>query len=796
VPGTTALSAEITRARAQSIRASDGSARCLHCGQEIAAREDGFCCDGCSAVYALLRGESLDRFYDLRGEDGAPIVVRGAADHKWLEPLQATLAAGAGPSRVRLDVQGMHCAGCVWLMEELFERTEARGTIDVNPAVGRVELYVEPSFPLADFVSRIERFGYRFGPPLKGERKKGDELLLRLGVSSALALNTMMFAIAIYLGLDEGPLHSFVRDLTFAFACASVLVGGSVFIGSAWQSLRNRVLHLDMPIALGIVLAFGGSAFSFFTHGRADYFDTVAIFIALMLLGRYLQERVLEKNRTELLASDGAEGLYTRRVERGSVKLVRATAIEAGDELLVAPGDLVVVDCELCGESASISLDWINGESAPRSYARGSVLPAGGFNAADTALRARAITAFSESPLPRLLTTTRHRERERFGTTPWWKRYTQWYVTGVLAAAAIGWTAWYVTTSDALRATEVATAVLVITCPCAFGIATPLAYELVQAGLRRAGLYARTPTLLDRLKDVRTLVFDKTGTLTTGALAIADPRALERLGATDRRALYDLAGRSAHPKSHALAAALAPLELRDGVEVHEHAGRGLEARIEGASYRLGSPSFAGGASGDLVFSRDGVVLVALETVEELRPDAAREVERLRASGREIYVLSGDAAPRVTRLTRSLGLDDARAIAGASPDDKAAFVRAHDRNDLLFFGDGINDGLAAEYAFVSGTPAIDRPFMAARTDFYLVSPGFRAIALALRASEALVQTVRGNLVIAVAYNAGAVALAWAGLMQPWLAAVLMPASSLVVLAITGARLSRRSRVWKS
>jgi Cu2+-exporting ATPase len=780
------------------VRSRAEVARCLHCGQEVAARQDSFCCDGCRAVYALLRDESLDRFYDLRGDGGAPIVVRGAADHKWLEPIAASLTAASGPTRLCLDVQGMHCAGCVWLFEELFERVEGRGTIDVNPAVGRVELYVEPSFPLELFVSRIERFGYLFGPPLKGDRKRSNELLLRLGICSALALNTMMFAVALYLGLEEGPLYTFVRDLTFAFACASVIVGGGVFIKSAWQSIRHGVLHLDMPIALGIVFAFGGSTFSFFTHGNSDYFDTVAIFIALMLFGRFLQERVLEKNRHELLASDGADGLYTRRLENGAVKLVRATAVEPGDELLIAPADLVVVDCELLAAEASISLDWINGESAPRSYTRGARLPAGGFNAGNAAVRARAIAGFESSPLPRLLTTTRRREHERFGTTRWWQHYTRWYVTGVLAAAAIGGTGWYVATGDPLRAIEVATAVLVITCPCAFGIATPLAYELVQAGLRRAGLYVRTPTLLDRIKDVKKLVFDKTGTLTTGSLALADRGPLDELEPADRRALYDLAGRSAHPKSHALVVALATydLALTDGITVVEEGGRGLEALIDGHRYRLGSPAFAGKAEGDLVFAKDGVVLAALDTVEELRPDAAREIERLRAGGREIHVLSGDSTARVQRLTRSLGIDDAHAIGDASPDEKAAFVRALDRGDVLFFGDGINDGLAAESAFVSGTPAIDRPFMAARTDFYLVSPGFRALALALRASEALAKTVRGNVVLAVTYNAAAIALAWAGLMQPWLAAVLMPSSSLLILAITGSRLSRRSRVWKS
>jgi Cu2+-exporting ATPase len=216
--------------------------------------------------------------------------------------------------------------------------------------------------------------------------------------------------------------------------------------------------------------------------------------------------------------------------------------------------------------------------------------------------------------------------------------------------------------------------------------------------------------------------------------------------------------------------------------VRELPGRGIEAEIDGATWRLGSPAWLGGA-GDLVLARDGEVVVSLEVHEAARPDAREELRALAAEGYETWILSGDRSERVLRLAAELGVPAERAIGGCSPAAKAEWIAAHDREDTLFVGDGINDGPAAEIAFLSGTPAVDRPFVPARTDFFFTSAGLAPIRALLATSRRLRRVARRNLALAAAYNVFAVSLCAAGLMQPWLAAVLMPASSLVVSAAT-------------
>ncbi len=399
-------------------------------------------------------------------------------------------------------------------------------------------------------------------------------------------------------------------------ATVAVAVGGSVFIGSAWRALRRGVLPMDAPIALGIVLAFAGSTWSFFDgERRASYFDTLTIFIALMLVGRRLHERVLERNRRALLADDGAHGLLARRLDAdGRVALVPCGELRAGDALLVAPGDLLPVDATLEEDAASFSLDWITGAAAPRTFTRGDTVPAGAFDASMHAARVRLNTDFSDSPLVALLRAPRPRDVDGARATPWWQRLASAYVGGVITVASLGAFAWWLVTRDLGRTLDVTTAVLVVTCPCALGIATPLAYELVHAGLRRAGLYVRASGFLDRARTVRRVVFDKTGTLTVGVLgltgvdAAGTPDGAEPLAGLDDAACAVLAAmtaRSTHPKSVALLACLerraeGARDAKDPRPVAEHvhemivterAGEGLCARARGHEYRIGSARF-------------------------------------------------------------------------------------------------------------------------------------------------------------------------------------------------------------
>jgi Cu2+-exporting ATPase len=763
-----------------------------------------FCCSGCAAVYDLLRHEGLDHYYELRRGRGVPVAEprAGRRDHKWLEPVEERLRASHEHARVTLDVQGLHCVGCVWLLEELFARAPGGERIEVNPALGRIDMVVRPDFALRDLVAGIERFGYLLGPPVKRASGASRDLLWRLGLCAAIAMNSMIFAIPLYAGLDRGPVFRLFTTLNLALAALAVAAGGTVFFRSAWRALRQGMLHLDLPIALGIALAFAGSVHSYATRAsRAAYFDTLDVFITLMLLGRWLQERAVERNRAWLLASDGTDGLLARRIRDGRVELVRCAELAAGDALLVAPGDLVPVDGRLDGEGGTFSLDWIVGESRPRSYAPGDVVPAGAFAAGDQAATLRATTGFGESPLRHLLRSPERTGPDTARTTPWFQALSKVYVAGVLSLAAAGFVGWWLATRDLSRAMSVTTAVLIVTCPCAFGIAAPLAYEMVQAGLRRAGLFVRRASFLDRARDVRRIVFDKTGTLTTGALALANPEVLATLTEGQRQVLYDLVARSGHPKSAAVRDALHAHggSLDENARVVEHPGRGLELVRDGERWRLGEPRWVGApgeTSGEVAFGVDGRVLALLATTERLRDDAAREVQALTRDGYEVWLLSGDAQPRVDTAGDASGVALERCIGGQTPQGKARFLDERNHGDTLFVGDGVNDALALDHAHVSGTPAVDRPYVPARADFFFVTPGLAPVRLALRSSRALAQVVRADLAIALIYNVFAIGLALAGRMSPLLCAVLMPASSLTTIAATVAALSPRSRLWRS
>jgi len=782
---------------------------CLHCRLPVPVGSKGdFCCRGCEEVHHLLAGAGLGRYYELGGGEGHP-VTRANADHKWLEPLAARLATQPGLSRLVLDVQGVHCAACVWLFEEMFRRAPGGAGLVVNPAVGTVELTVGPEFPLAAYIAEIEAFGYRFGPALKGAAERGttSAIVWRMGVCIAIAMNTMIFGVAIYCGLEEGRVYQLFHALDFGLSVVSVLVGGTVFFRSAWQALRRRVLHLDLPIALGILLAFASSTYTYASRGGAtSYFDTLNVFIALMLVGRFLQERVLAKNRAYVLASDGAEGLYARRVREGAVTLVRCTDIEAGDVLLVGHQDLVPVESELLGTETSVfSLDWINGESAPRAFAPGELVPAGAFCQDARAATVRAAAAFDASSIVSLLRTSTRRDEDLARSTRWWKRLTRIYVLSVLAVAAATAAGWMLATHDVARTLDVVAAVLIVTCPCAFGIATPLAYELAQAALRRVGLFVRTPGFLDRAAEVERVVFDKTGTLTTGALVVTNEEALSALSPRERHIAYDLAVRSSHPKSRAVATSLERLGAGGAFDatlaVRELAGKGLEVTVGGHTYRLGAPSWAAKARdaavpADVVLAEDGRVLAAIVTGEELRSDAAAEVVALAREGYEPYVLSGDSPEATRAMAAACGVCADHAFGARTPEGKAAWLRELGPAKTLFVGDGINDSLVAEEAYCAGTPAIDRPFMAARSDFYFVAPGLRPIRAALRTAKRLARVVRTNLAIAIFYNAITVGLAVAGHMTPLWCAVLMPVSSLSTVLATTAQLAGKKQRWMS
>ena len=772
--------------------ASNAFTRCLHCGTPVADPARGaFCCAGCEAVHGLLVEQGLTRYYALARGAVLPVPsVDRLRSHAWLEPLLSAAEATDAPlCALELDVQGIHCAACVWLINELFRRSRGGAGLTVNPALGKVSLrWRRGELDVERFVSEVERFGYAFGPGRKTAPRPSRDLVVRLGVCAAATMNVMLFSFSFYFGLSPGEAGTFslFTWASLVLATVVVLVGGWPFFQAAVRGLSRGLLHLDVPIALGIALVYALSVVQTLQHrGDHAYLDTLCTFISLMVLGRWLQQRVLDRNRRFLLEDDGADALVVRRREGSTVAVVPAPRIAAGDCLLAAPGDLLVVDATL-GQPGRFSLDWITGEPEPRWFAAGETVPAGAFNAGRTAVEARATQSFQQSILPVLLS-ARPGGQSRAPGMRFFDLLARGYVLTVLALAALGAALW--AQAGMHRALDVAVALLVVTCPCALGIAIPLAHELVHAGLRRRGVLVRADDLLERLTRIRTVLFDKTGTLTLGRLELLEPGHPGQLSPETRDLAYRMTAGSNHPVSRCLARALAGAGARmSGVAaVEEIPGSGVELVEDGRRIRLGAPGWAvaGAANepGVSVLSVDGVPLARFVTREAVRPGAQRVLERLGQEGFGLWLLSGDARPRVAEFGRALGLSPERVLGELSPADKAAVVARVDRRDTLFIGDGVNDSLAFAAAYAAGTPAVDRPVIPGKSDVFFLGESLDGLHELLRAAQSLRSVVRRILAMAFAYNALAVTVAMLGLATPLGAAVAMPASSLAILLAT-------------
>jgi len=563
-----------------------------------------------------------------------------------------------------------------------------------------------------------------------------------------------------------------------------------------------------VPISLGMALAYAGSVWGFLTGGPEHaYFDSLTIFIALMLVGRWSQEHILERNRNSLLDSSGAENLTVKRLEEGGPRATAATEVCLNDELWIAPGDLMPVAGVLMRRPTEVSLDWITGESDRVAFQPGDTVPAGAFNVSRHGFTVTAAEDFADSRLHDLLSTTSLADEEF--RPLWWHRISGWYVTVVLVAAGAGFVGWL--TVDPTVALKVAISVLVVTCPCALGLATPLAEELIHGALRRSGVFLRKQSFTEKALDVRKILLDKTGTLTLGGLILDDDgrAACGGLEPRARAVLRHVTARSNHPVSACLAMTLAPLpaepaNLRPSgtaaEDISEIPGAGLEIKLDDGIWRLGRPDFAApgaaGNTGHTVFSRDGRILAAFQLSEAFKADAAGEVAALIAAGYEVHLLSGDSQDKVDAAARSLGLPAERAEGDLTPEAKADRVRALDQRDTLMVGDGLNDSPSFEAALCAATPAVDRPVLPGKADFFFLGDGIVAIGRSLAAARQLRRVVRDNLVLAVAYNVAAVALCLAGWVTPVVAAIIMPVSSVTVVSLTALRLSGRRLAWTS
>ncbi len=867
------------------IVATAGTATCSHCGTAFTPTEahGEFCSPGCAAVHAQIVRDGLERFYELKDRAVAPAgsAVFQPRDYGWLAEAVAAAEAGDGrkTAELVLDVQGISCVGCVWLIERLFRRRDGAVRIEINATQGRLFWRWEPGrFDAVGFARELQAFGYLVGPA--GEKPgaaAAQGLRLRLGLAAAFAMNTMIFALPSYLGLERSSeFWPVFEALQAGFATAGLLTGGSYFAKRAWAALRHGIVNLDVPITLGLLIGYGGSLVGWLGgHEHLVYFDFVAVFSFLMLVGRWTQEAAIERNRLQLLSlsrepaevvveergkgqvtsgrsEDGKDGdrmagvkpappseeAADRPASESPVSGLRSpvSALKRGAVFRLRAGQVVPVAARLLDGAATVTTEWINGEPEPREVAPGQTIPAGATSVSLHELRLEAREDWRDSSLARLLESSgaqgfRHEVAETI---------VRWYLVVILVFAALGGAGWWWLGGDGLKALHVMIAVLVASCPCGIGVAFPLIEELAVAAMRRHGVFVRELSLFVRLRGVKKAIFDKTGTLTLETPVLANPETLSALEPVARQRLWQLVQDNPHPTARAVQEALAwetgnrrpetgnsergtgnsetgdrrpdigdrKPECRNAepgtlnpepIRLEEAVGQGVRLRTEDGVWTLGRPGFAAPhsavrdpQSGDAELAHDGRVLARLHFTESARSDARAEIAALQREGREVFILSGDRPEKVAVLAAALGVPAGHALGGLTPEQKRDWVLAHDARDTLMLGDGANDSLAFDAAFARGTPVIHRGMLERKCDFYYLGRGLRGVRRLFGVAELRRRSIRRVFVFAVCYNIGTVSLALAGWVNPLVAAVAMPTSALLSLALATAGMRRAWR----
>lgn len=770
---------------------------CTHCGTPFSAghAEEAFCCKGCEFVHELIHVEGLDRFYDLRRDSplrparGLPFEPR---DFSWLKDSISQTEGEASPGDTvegAYSLDGISCVGCVWLVEKVFLRHDGAVSASAHPATGRVNLqWIAGRMDLSAFAADIASFGYILGPPgASNLRREAVSLGSRTGLCGAFAMNAMAFTLPFYLGMPEDFAFARVFQLVvFLSATLSMLVGGTYFIQRAWKAIRMGALHIDLPIALGLIIAYLGSIGGWILgESGLLYFDFVGTFVFLMLGGRYLQMSAVEKNRSRLQRHRPVPDMVRSPDHAESIPL---SALVPATRFELQPGQSVPVASVMDSHAGDFSLEWISGEADSRTFHAGRAVPAGAIHLGSEPVILTASETWGESLLSRLVANDRQAVR-----VPGLEKLLRYYLLAVLLIGLAAFV-WWLQHGTVTQAFQVMISIFIVSCPCALGVALPLADDLASAIMERAGVFIREPLLWARLRKVRTIIFDKTGTLTLERPVLTNPEVIKNLSPEAKLSLARLTNGSLHPVSRALLEALGSEGqrlLRDHpeVEVTDVPGTGRHFDSGDAVWSIEKPEQSGPHDAEL--RRGAEQIACFRFTESLRPDAIAALEMLRQKNHRLVILSGDRPEKVEAAANLLGIPAQDAHASLQPGEKEALVRGLDQHDTLFIGDGANDSLAFNAAWATGTPVVDRSLLESKADFYFLGKGLRFLPLFFQLAHRRRAVVARAFSFALVYNLSVVAVSICGYMNPLLAAILMPLSSAISLGIVASGLRDRA-----
>ncbi len=791
---------------------------CFHCGLPIPVGavyrvaidgvERQMCCAGCQAVAQAIVANDLTDFYRFRTdvgnrpEDLIPDQLRDLQVYD-SEELQRSFVR-VDDEHIReasLILEGIVCAACVWLNERHVRQLEGVLDFRVNYSTHRATLRWDNSrLRLSDVLKAITEIGYHAHPfdPSKLQnlqKKEKSAALRRIAVAGLGMMQVMMVAIALYIGeasdMDR-HMRGFLRWISFIMTTPVVFYSARVFFSSAWRDLRRSQFGMDVPVSLAIGIAYLASVWATWTGAGEVYFDSVTMFTFFLLTGRYLEMVARHKSgqiAEELVRLTPATAI---RVTETGQETVAVSALVLGDHVLIKPGDSVPVDGVVIEGTSSINESLLTGESLPRHKQVGDNLVGGTLNI-ESPLLMRVDKLGDHTVLAAITRLLERAQTEKPHLAQVADKVASWFVLFILILSATVFVFWYFREPE--HAFWIMLSVLVVTCPCALSLATPVALTAATSVLTSYGVLTTRGHALDALAKVKRFIFDKTGTLTDGELHVLK---VHVLGSLDRDSCQCIAAGLECASEHPVAKAITTLCATSAAVSHlqTESGRGVRGTIEGQEFRLGTPEFVGAlvnqpmVSVSLDIEDEGLSRVYLGSeqqwlavfllADQIREEAPRAVQALHELKIQLSLLSGDTPNVVQRLAQTLGIETAKGA--CLPADKLQVVQAYQQSGevVAMVGDGVNDAPVLAAAQVSVAMGSGSQLAQASADMVLLSENLQRLPLAVRIARKTQRIIYQNFAWAIVYNVLAIPLAASGILPPWVAALGMSASSLIVV----------------
>ena len=801
-----------------------GPTGCYHCslpvieaGQfilSVAGKTKEFCCAGCMAVSETINGSGLSRYYQhrklpaIKPDDTTSKINEflgyddSLVQDGWVENLDLN------SSRATFLIVGINCAACVWLIETYLQKRAGIQSAQINFSSNQMKLVWDPAaLKVSDIMQSIARIGYQAQPYTREARfqlldAQRNQLLKRLGVAAALGMQIMVLSVALYsgnwFGIDQN-IASFLRRINLLLVLPIMAYSAVPFFKGAMNSIRIGRAGMDVPISLGILLAFFASLWATIENSGEVYFDSIAMFVFFILGARYLElnTRIRSSRAMEPLTA-AVPVIADKLVNTNSndTKRVPVAKLCSGDLVLVKPGAISPVDGQIIDGNSSFNESLLSGESHPVVKSTGESVIAGSINI-DQAVKIRVCQSGDKTVLSSIQKLADKASIEKPRVTQFAEAVAGWFVAAVLLIALLSLTLGFVGDKPGWLATTIA--ILIVSCPCALSLATPLALSAGSSAMISKGLLIARQHALETLSRVDHIVFDKTGTLSNGNLSLVQVQVLSEMDAERCTAIATaLESQSNHPVAQSFRLYKKQARLPVALEIKSFAGAGVCGLVDQSKYYLGSAEFLNVQNPSLkmdsriqhdwyqadkisiLLADQNRLLAVFMFSDEIKPGAANLINSLHRQGIRTTLLSGDRDQIVSHVAQLLGIDSV--YAECQPQHKVDVLKRLISNGdtVAMVGDGVNDAPALSLAHLSIAVARDINLSSVNADIVMMNPQIEVLALAVAQAHRTRWVIRQNVIWALIYNFSAIPLAIMGLVPPWLAAIGMSLSSVVVV----------------